>query len=320
MDSQATRTPPRIAIACQGGGSHTAFTAGVLLRILEQHGHRYDLVALSGTSGGAICAFLAWYGLLEGDIRAARERLTGFWHDNAANGAWDSVVNEIMVWAARWRHVLPFPEISPYDLPTFGQDKLRELLERHADFARIDSFIGPHSPGLIIGAVDVLSGDFTSFADRQITPETLLASTAIPTLFRAVPINGSVYWDGLFSQNPPIRDLTDFGPDEIWVIQVNPQRRRAEPKSVEDISDRRNELSGNLSLEQEIFFIEKINELVNKKLLNTDKYRHITIERIAMQRDLEYYSKIDRHPTLIKKLIEHGKEQAAQFIRRRFAS
>jgi NTE family protein len=53
-----------VAIACQGGGSHTAFTGGALQRLLADRSHR--VVALSGTSGGAVCALLAWYGLLTG--------------------------------------------------------------------------------------------------------------------------------------------------------------------------------------------------------------------------------------------------------------
>ena len=56
---------PKVAIACQGGGSHAAFAAGVLRRLLgpDLRG-RFDLVALSGTSGGAMCAALAWAGLI----------------------------------------------------------------------------------------------------------------------------------------------------------------------------------------------------------------------------------------------------------------
>lgn len=58
----------RAVIACQGGGSHTAFTAGVLKRLLgadELAG--YQVAGLSGTSGGAVCALLAWYALLDDD-------------------------------------------------------------------------------------------------------------------------------------------------------------------------------------------------------------------------------------------------------------
>ena len=46
----------RVAIACQGGGSHTAFTDGVLKRLFDSDDiARYDVVGLSGTSGVA-CA------------------------------------------------------------------------------------------------------------------------------------------------------------------------------------------------------------------------------------------------------------------------
>src|SRR3982750_3912676 len=76
----------RVAIACQGGGSHTAFTAGVLGRLMtadELDGYR--VVGLSGTSGGAVCALLAWSALLDSDRRAVKTRLEGFWADNSAS-------------------------------------------------------------------------------------------------------------------------------------------------------------------------------------------------------------------------------------------
>src|SRR3712207_9448462 len=52
------------------------------------------------------------------------------------------------------------------------------------------------------------------------------------TLFRSVRLDdGGTYWDGLFSQNPPVRELTDEGPDEIWVIQINSKERSEEHTS-----------------------------------------------------------------------------------------
>ncbi len=30
-----------------------------------------------------------------------------------------------------------------------------------------------------------------------------------------------MYWDGLFSQNLPVRDLLNDLPDEAWVIQID---------------------------------------------------------------------------------------------------
>jgi len=76
----------RVVIACQGGGSYTAFTAGVLKRLLgagELTG--LEVAGLSGTSGGAVCALLAWYALLDGDPVRAGQLLDQFWADNSAS-------------------------------------------------------------------------------------------------------------------------------------------------------------------------------------------------------------------------------------------
>ena len=75
---------PKVAIACQGGGSQTAFTAGVLKALFENEiQDNFKLVSLSGTSGGAICALLIWYALKKGE-EPAWKRLLDFWQDNTA--------------------------------------------------------------------------------------------------------------------------------------------------------------------------------------------------------------------------------------------
>ncbi len=133
---------------------------------------------------------------------------------------------------------------------------------------------------LLVGAVDVLTGAFRAFDSRRdrISVETILASAAIPTLFRSVHLDGGVYWDGLFSQNPPVRELVDAQPDEIWVIQINPTRLDTEPRSAVEIADRRNELAGNLSLHQELHFIEKIDQLLEEGALAPDgRFRTIVV-------------------------------------------
>ena len=50
---EETSARKRVAIACQGGGSHTAFTAGGLKGLLRSGLPEHEVVALSGTSGGA---------------------------------------------------------------------------------------------------------------------------------------------------------------------------------------------------------------------------------------------------------------------------
>jgi NTE family protein len=153
-----------------------------------------------------------------------------------------------------------------------------DTLERHVDFDRIDDLVGPDTPQLVIGTVDINDGEFETFTCEQITPEAVLASAAVPTLFEAVEIDGHYHWDGLFSQNPPIYDLMHVPParkpDEHWVIQINPQTREGEPTSVEDIVDRRNELSGNISLNQELRFVETVNDWLDRGHLPSDQYTH----------------------------------------------
>ena len=105
---------PRVAIACQGGGSHTAFTAGALRGLL---GADAEIVALSGTSGGAICALLAWYGLVQGDREAGARLLQSFWRDVAARSPWDRLANDVSLAAARLIGHVAAPELNPYLYP-----------------------------------------------------------------------------------------------------------------------------------------------------------------------------------------------------------
>jgi NTE family protein len=274
---------------------------------------------LSGTSGGSICALLAWYELLMGDTTKAIELLDSFWRDNSADSFRDRILNEWLLQTNRFfGNAGGTPTISPYLTPAsaWASDQLRDMIERHVDFERIEELVKPSSPMLLIGAADVVSGEFKAFSSYRdrIEVEMVLASAALPTLFEAVHTNGGVYWDGLFSQNPPVRELPDAKPDEIWVIQIDPQRRSGEPKTMPDIMDRRNELAGNLSLYQEIYFIEKINEWVAEGVLSNTKHEVIEVRWIEMLRNLDSESKLDRDPGFIRAMMAYGEDQAGAFL------
>src|SRR5215217_2354116 len=314
-------TGRRVAIACQGGGSHTAFAAGVLkklLKVKDAGGRDYEIVALSGTSGGAIGALLAWCGLLMNDTDNAVELLDSFWRDNSATSSWERLLNDWLLQTNRFfANTGGAPTVSPYFYPSWAQDRLKSMLKKRVDFDRLEELVKPSSPLLLVGAVDVLSGEFKAFNSRRdkITVDTILASAAIPTLFKAVHINEGVYWDGLFSHNPPIRELCDPKPDEIWVVQINPGTSESEPKTMLDILDRRNELSGNLSLNQEIFFIETVNRWVEEEVLSGKKYKVIEVKRIRMLRELDCESKFNRNPEFIQGMMAYGEEQAEEFLK-----
>ena len=319
--------PIRVAIACQGGGSHTAFTAGVLSRLFQPDVlSRYKVVAMSGTSGGAICALIAWSALLADDPQRAEKLLAQFWSDNSASTPPERLLNAWIQWASQLSSYVVTPAVSPYDTFTsdLAQQELRTLLERSVDFEELGQQntglqADPEKPLLLLGAVDVVSGEFKAFDSRkgEITAEAVLASAALPTLFRAVHTGDGVYWDGLFSQNPPVRDLLDVGPDEIWVIRINPKELAAEPRTVAQIADRRNELAGNLSLYQELHVIEKIDSMIDDGILTGGKYRPVTVRMIEMARlgpQAGTASKLNRDPAFLDELIAQGKTRAGEFV------
>jgi NTE family protein len=307
---------PRVAIACQGGGSHAAFAAGVLVHLLgPRNRERFELVALSGTSGGAMCAALAWRGLVASGPEEARQRLARFWRDLEVHDVADAFANFLGVWMARLPVTL---EVSPYLYEPAAEPRLRALLRRHLDLEDLTADPARRAvPKLLIGATDVLNGDRVTFQGETLTYDDLIASAAVPPLFRAVRDDGRLYWDGLFASNPPVREFTDLEqpPDEIWVVQINPQRRESEPQSMREIVDRRNELAGNLALGQELYFVEKINHLLERHEILRAKYKSIQVRVVELDgEELDYPSKLDRGTFLIEKLLDAGRERSEWFF------
>jgi NTE family protein len=347
----------KIAIACQGGGSQTAFTAGVLKSFFENDLHlKKEIVSLSGTSGGAVCAALAWYGLLKadrGDRSPIQDRIIGFWDDLTARFQPELSLDKLLV---DWMRIVekgmvPHFELSPASLlnhwslsmmtsmlPRREFTDLKLILEEHIDFEELHSLTGPASPVLLLGAADVLTGELKIFNSRdgEIRVEAILASAAVPSLFPAVQIGGHYYWDGLFSDNPPVKELIrpryvggEKFPDEIWVIQINPTTCKKVPSSPSEIIDRRNEMIGNVSLMQGLEFIEVINLLLKEKgitrevldKLGVSNAEPVEIHSIEMSEDLQdsldYVSKLSREPAHIERLIQDGEKQGRAFLKQR---
>jgi NTE family protein len=325
--------PTKVAIACQGGGSHTAFSAGALQRLLPEIAcEGYDIVGFSGTSGGAVCALLGWYGTVSPD-HAPSALLGEFWNDLKAQGPAGAFLNDLAVGAATLRTMgVPLPQFSPRQTPAgaMGQREFRELLERYVDFehARELSTVvreqahgeGAIHPALLVSAIDVLTGEFRVFRGREMSADAVLASAAEPGLFEAVEIGDGRYWDGLFSKNPPVRDFSTTedipDPDEVWVLQINPSKRSTVPRSMQEIEDRRNELSGNTALEQEVAFIEQVNEWVDAGYL-PDRYTHTDVKRVRFDEELRWSTKLDRSPAFIDALFRTGRARADAFLRDR---
>ena len=277
MNGESRNGNRRIAIACQGGGSHAAFTAGVLMEFLQsgKFQDNFGLVALTGTSGGAVCVSVVWSalhrakgsrvsaGLAADEYKAAVEAVRGFWEELAARDPMDEAVN---LWGQWLTHLPVTLEVSPYVFDCGAASKLRDLLKNHV---RLEAILSPNSrcgdPVLFVGVTDAKNGQGWAVRGEGIEYDDIIASAAVPPLFKAVDTRNTFCWDGLFSRNPPIRELTNLAPppEEIWVIQINPQVCRQEPMTMVKIIDRRNQLSGNLALAQEMKYIDTINQLID---------------------------------------------------------
>jgi len=145
------------------------------------------------------------------------------------------------------------------------------VLRKHIDFDEIAAW-GPRlePPVMILGAANVSTGQLKKFVSRlePIRLEHILASAAVPSIFPAVPIGEHGYWDGLFSDNPPVEELIrprsvgpENVPEEIWVIKINPTTYSSVPERPETIFDRRNQMEGNISLFQQLDHLELLNDM-----------------------------------------------------------
>jgi NTE family protein len=358
----------KIAIACQGGGSQTAFTAGALKALCEARViEEFEIVGISGTSGGAVCAALVWYAF-EKDESPASGRLMAFWRDNTAQGWLEQTFNSFVVNSIRMvnRGLIPTLQLSPsspllqnvMSAATIGHREIfrdfRALLESHIDFNEIASW-GPQKkrPILMIGAANVSTGKLTKFISihNPIRVEHILASCAVPNIFPAVQIDGDGYWDGLFSDNPPLQELmqpdsvgAENLPEEIWLIKINPTTCERIPELPDDIVDRRNQLEGNISMFQQLRHLEMINNMLLQhafqpdylakfdinapvripRSFSTDPHRPYHIPCIEMpgdlQKTLDFESKIDRSSLNIERLIAEGEKSAMRFLQERAAA
>jgi NTE family protein len=282
-----------------------------------------EVAALSGTSGGAICAALAWDGFVRGEPKRAVRKLGEFWDAMAATELWDQVLNQSLITMTSLRDLMVMPEVSPYHsvASLWAEERFRQLLEQHFDFQELRALARkPGAPSLQIGAVEVLTGHFELFTGDELSADCILASAAIPELYRAVTVEGrGVYWDGLFSQNPPIHNLVEHDIDEIWLIQINMSACPRVPTETHEILDRRNALSGNLSMEQELGFIETINRIIARGKITDSGLRPIRVSRIALDRELDHRSKLDRRRQFLDELRDYGHTKWRQFLKDRQA-
>src|SRR5271169_4134741 len=295
----STSTAQKIAddilvdLALQGGGAHGAFTWGVLDRLLEEKWLRFD--GISGTSAGAMNAAVLASGYASGGAESARSALAEFWRSvsRAAllspfqRGPVDIMLNRWTLDSSPLFIAMDLMArlVSPYDLTPFGGNPLAALLNESVDFAALAD--GPIK--VFVTATNVRTGRGRVFRNSEITPEVLLASACLPSLFQAVEIDGEAYWDGGYAGNPTITPLVrECASRDTILIPLNPIERPGTPRTARDILNRLNEVSFNAVLLKELRMIALLRQVAVSDGSECAQWGAMRIHRISseMLRDL----------------------------------
>jgi NTE family protein len=224
----------RINLALQGGGTHGAFTWGVLDQLLDEAD--LEPAWLSGTSAGAVNAVALASGLATDGRDGARATLRAVWESVIEAGVPDLLrLNPLLYGFTRSAAAGQMASLfSPYDLNPLGFDPLRQILERHIDFAAVRRHDGLE---LLVAATDVATGRARLFRRPEMSVEAVLASTCLPTLNRAVEIEGRAYWDGGFSANPDLMTLATLAPvADTLIVQLGQVEKVGVPRAARDIA------------------------------------------------------------------------------------
>ena len=310
-----------IDLALQGGGSHGAFTWGVLDRLLEEPGLHID--AISGTSAGAMNAAVLADGWTEGGAPGARAALDAYWERVAKAAAFSPLQRSpIDRMLGRWTldHSPVFITLdlmsrlfSPYDLNPHGNNPLTAILDASIDFERL-----ARSPiKLFVTATNVHTGRGRIFRNAELTPEVLLASACLPTLFQAVEIDGEPYWDGGYSGNPTITPLVrESDAQDTILVQINPRVRASTPRTASEILNRLNEVSFNATLMKELRMIALMRQVADAGTGEGARWAGMRTHRITseMLTDLGASSKLNAEWDFLTLLRDEGRRSASEFL------
>ena len=327
-NGKAEETKP-INIALQGGGSHGAFSWGVLDRLLEDG--RLDFKAVSGTSAGAMNAVALADGWVRGGRDGARAKLDDFWRAVARKGRFSPVQRSPwdMVWGNWSIENTPgyiwFDTMSrvfsPYLANPMNLNPLRDVVAEQIDFANVRACT---DIDLFISATNVETGQLRVFSDGEIDLDTVMASACLPQIFQAVEIKGVPHWDGGYGGNPAIYPFFKANDTEdVLLVQINPVVREETPKTANEIQNRIDEITFNAGLLREFRAIAFIKELIAAGRLPHGEYRDIRMHRIDADeafKDLSASSKINAEWAFLEYLRDLGRTAASDWLEDNFDS
>jgi NTE family protein len=310
-----------IDLALQGGGAHGAFTWGVLDRLLEEPWLKLE--GISGTSAGAMNAVVLAQGHAKGGAAGARAALEEFWSKVSEAARFSPFQRSPLdVLLGRWTldHSPVFVAMemmarmfSPYDLNPGGANPLRRILDDIIDFERLAE--GPIK--LFVTATNVRTGRGRVFRNHELSPDVLLASACLPTLFQAVEIDGEAYWDGGYAGNPTLTPLVrKCDSQDMILVQINPVERPGTPQSARDIINRLNEVSFNAVLLKELRMMALLRKIAHPVDKESERWASMRIHRVASDIMVQfgYSSKLNAEWEFLTLLRDEGRKAAEAFL------
>ena len=310
-----------VDLALQGGGSHGAFTWGGLDRLMDEPWLRID--GISGTSAGAMNAVVLTGGFAADGPAGAKSALSAFWRRVADSARFSPIRRSPFdVVLGRWTlDTSPFylafdlasRMFSPYDLKFAGANPLQRVLADSVDFAQV-----ARSPiRLFVTATNVHTGRGRVFRNAELTPDIVLASACLPTLFRAIEIDGQSYWDGGYAGNPTITPLVrESDSHDTLLVAVNPIERPETPRSAREILDRVNEVSFNATLLKELRMIALLRQVVDAGTSEGRKWAEMRMHLVTSKvlADLGASSKFNAEWDFLCMLRDEGRRAAEAFL------
>ncbi len=312
-----------VDLALQGGGSHGAFTWGVLDRLLEEP--RLQIEGVSGTSAGAMNAAVMVDGYAAGGAAGAAAALERFWRQ-VSKGAAASPFKRgpLDILLGRWSldHSPVYVALdlmsrvfSPYDLNPGGTNPLADILESCIDFERLKTA----RIKLFVTATNVHSGQGRVFRNPEITPAVLMASACLPMMFQAVEIDGQSYWDGGYAGNPSMVPLVrECDSLDTILVQINPINRPETPRSARDILNRLNEVAFNAVMLKELRAMALLRQVQDPRSPEIARLATMRMHRIASDliTDLGASSKLNAEWAFLTMLRDEGRKVADNFLSR----
>ena len=317
----------RINLALQGGGAHGAFTWGVLDRLLEED--RIAVEGITGTSAGAVNGVLLAAGLTLEGRAGARRLLRRFWERVAKvaalsplqPSAFDRLLGpgRMDFSPGYWMLDTMSRILSPYQYNAFDLNPLRDILEELVDFEALRRC---EAVKVFVSATNVKRGRIKVFPLSEIELDSVVASTCLPFLHKAVEIDGEAYWDGGYMGNPAIYPLiyhTDC-PD-ILLVQLNPINIDQVPRTAQEIMDRLNTLTFNASLMREMRAIDFVTRLIDDGFDHGGRLKRLLIHVVHAEdvmAELGASSKLNADRAFLEKLFEIGRNRTEAWLTEHF--